>query len=519
VRGGGRTILTLVLGNCSPSHLKPRGRTHYLVASAFQKPHKGADDIISHQSDWRAEAIGPDGNQPRTNMNSIKSEPNRCRRLFPRNNRLPDSRQGPASGDSDRHSTRRTRQAILRAVALTLVVTGLGSPAAAAPVFGPQYALPVFPAERVFQKDAETGADLLFLTNAKSKDTHLYFHQRSWLADSRMILFVSARERGGLMGYIVETGELAQITAADGAKVGSSTAAVNRNSVLCTTGERVLEIQISITVRESDRGKRAEVTACERPLCAVRNMDGALNESCDGRYIAVGQRPTDGSSKAGIVVIDAQTGQAVRLCDVPDGVSYHGHVQWSMTNPHWLSFAGEPHRLWVVDIRDRKPWCPYRQIPDELVTHESWWVSDLLLFCGGTHPKPTEDSHLKTLDLRSGVVRIVGARSWWPDGTPRDIARRNWWHASGSPDGCWIAGDNWHGDIMLFEGKTTRPRLLTTNHRTYGGGEHPEVGWDRKGEQVVFGSHKLGGVTVCVATIPAAWRAEVTNLRVGLEAK
>jgi hypothetical protein len=72
---------------------------------------------------------------------------------------------------------------------------------------------------------------------------------------------------------------------------------------------------------------------------------------------------------------------------------------------------------------------------------------------------------------------------------------------------------------MLFDGKTSRPHLLTTNHRTYGGGEHPEVGWDRKGERVVFASHKLGGVTVCVATIPPAWQKELTDVRVGLEAK
>ncbi|MHB8522920.1 MAG: hypothetical protein ACYDH9_19465 [Limisphaerales bacterium] len=126
---------------------------------------------------------------------------------------------------------------------------------------------------------------------------------------------------------------------------------------------------------------------------------------------------------------------------------------------------------------------------------------------------------MKVMDVHSGNVRIIGAGSWWPNATPKDIAKRNWWHASGSPDGRWIAADNWHGDIMLFEGKTSRPRLLTTNHRTYGVGEHPEVGWDRKGRQVVFGSHKIGGMTVCVATIPAAWQDELTDIRVGLEAK
>ena len=59
---------------------------------------------------------------------------------------------------------------------------------------------------------------------------------------------------------------------------------------------------------------------------------------------------------------------------------------------------------------------------------------------------------------------------------------------------------------MLVEGKTRRPRLLTAGHRTYGKGEHPHVGWDRAGRQVVFTSHLLGSPDVCVATVPEAWQ-------------
>jgi hypothetical protein len=48
--------------------------------------------------------------------------------------------------------------------------------------------------------------------------------------------------------------------------------------------------------------------------------------------------------------------------------------------------------------------------------------------------------------------------------------------------------------------------LLTAGHRTYGKGEHPHVGWDRAGRQVVFTSHLLGSPDVCVATVPEAWQ-------------
>ena len=391
--------------------------------------------------------------------------------------------------------------------------------AAGAPVISKEYRLPVFPREDTELVDAETGVALRFLTRAEHKDTNLYFHQRSWMADSSMIFFFSSRPKGGVMGYIVETGELVQITAADGAKLRHPTAALLRNSLFAMAGDRVLEIELRIEVKTRRTGNRAEVTARERHICTVRGIDVYLNESCDGRYLASGGKSLEGGTGPGLVLIDTATGAWERLCGMPEGVEYHGHVQWSISNPYWLSFAGAPNRLWVVDIRDRVPWCPYRELPGELVTHESWWVGDELIFCGGLRPKPTEDSHLKAIDMRGGTVRILGEGSWWPEGSPSEIAKRNWWHAAGSPDGRWMAADNWHGDIMLFDRKTSRPHLLTTGHRSYGGGEHPEVGWDRAGRQVIFGSHLIGTVTVCVATIPESWQRDLDKVQIGLEAK
>jgi hypothetical protein len=133
-----------------------------------------------------------------------------------------------------------------------------------------------------------------------------------------------------------------------------------------------------------------------------------------------------------------------------------------------------------------------------------------MLFCGGKSSGRAVLSHVKVLNIHSGEVRIAGAGTWLPEAAPEGLARLNWWHASGSSDGRWIAADNWHGDIMLFEGKTTRPHLLTSNHRTYGKGEHPHVGWDRKGEKVIFASHMFGDLNVCVAKIPKAWQDAVS---------
>lgn len=401
---------------------------------------------------------------------------------------------------------------------MVIAALAFGRAQAAPPVSSDPYPLVVSARQDQRRTDPETGAELLFLTKGEGKDTNLYFHQRSWLSDSSLILFVSSGAKGGLMGYVVETGEIVRLTAADGARLGNATAAVLRNSVFTIAGERLLEIQLSISVSGSGAERHAQVSARERVLATLPRMDGNLNESCDGRTLAVGRGAEPGHRNT-IELIEVETGATRTLCENPEGTIYRGHVQWSTTNPNWLSFAGEPFRLWVVDIRDGKPWAPYQELKGELVTHESWWVKDQLIFCGGPHSAPDEESHVKSIDLHDGTVRIIGAGSWWPNAKPVELTRRNWWHASASADGRWIAADNWHGDIMLFEGNTTRPRLLTTNHRTYGSGSHPEVGWDRKGEQVVFASNRTNGVTVCVATIPPAWQAERTRVRVGLEAK
>jgi len=272
----------------------------------------------------------------------------------------------------------------------------------------------------------------------------------------------------------------------------------------------LVEVTLDIALSPSPDRERSKVTAHERLVCKLPAFSGFIevNESCDGKTLAVGDTAWTHMNGPGIVLVDEQTGQVRDLCAIPADLQYGGHLQWSHTDPYLLSFAALPVRLWVVDIRDGVPRNPYREQPGELVTHESWWVNDQIIFCGGTHPKPTEDAHVKALDIRTGQVRIVGAGAWWPGGTDTEIARVNWWHSDGSDDGRWIVADNWYGDIMLFEGGTTRPRLLTGNHRTYGKGGHPHVGFDRAARQVVFTSHQLGDSNVCVATIPQAWQQE-----------
>lgn len=399
-----------------------------------------------------------------------------------------------------------------RLIAPVMVLAALGSLAQEQkPSFSAPFALEVLPPQAKRMTDEQTGAKLLFLTSGPTENENLYFHERSWLQDNSVILFYARHAFNGLMGYLVETGELIRFRAAEGTPLRGATAAAHRPTVYAIAGKRVVEIALDVELSEDPASAPSKVWARQRVLCEMAGMSGSLNESCDGRYLSVGGPDPENGGSTAIFTISTKTGVFERLCGMPPGTTLDvTHIQWSKTNPYWLSFANAPIRIWVVDIRDRTPWAPYVERPNELVTHEVWWVDDQILFCGGVNPKPQEDAHVKVLDPRTGQVRIIGAGAWWPESTPIELAERNWWHPAGSADGHWVAADNWHGDIMLFEGLTSRPRLLTQGHRTYGGGEHPEVGWDRRSEQVIFASHRLGeGVHACVATIPAPWQEEV----------
>lgn len=448
------------------------------------------------------------------------------------------SSQPPLEFSGGYRPTPLRRPAALLCAAVTALV------ACAATAAETSYPLEVFAPEHKRMTDPQTGAELLFLTGGPTTNQNLYFHEHSWLADESVVLFTSSRAKGGLMGYVTETGELICFNTSQG-RLGGATAAARGNALFAVRGRSIVEVKLSILPSEMPATRPSRVTATERVLCSL--PDGSpstsLNPSCDGKYVALGVTgfadPTRGPA---ICKIHVKSGKLSEVCRLPPTPGYGGHVQWSRTNPNLISFAGgrgptrdvagpaqtairpedyanSSQRLWVVDIREGVPRNVYRAEEGELVTHESWWINDQLLFCGGKSPTPAVLSHVKVLNPYSGVVRIAGAGAWWPEASPSDAARLNWWHAAGSADGRWIAADNWHGDIMLFEGKTTRPHLLTAGHRTYGHGEHPHVAWDRKGEKLVFDSCLLGNPNVCVATIPKVWQDAVSANNDGLKSK
>ena len=360
------------------------------------------------------------------------------------------------------------------------------------------YDLKVLPSERVVRTDPQTGARLEFISTSKDRDNNLYFHQRSFVPDDSLALFT---RNGALMGYVCATGELVRISTPSGG-VGLAVVAKTRSSVYCARGKDILELALQVKTAGA-RGP-SRVTCTERLITTLDDRYAPqtfLSESCDGRSLAMGTTLPDGQKS--IIGIDVRSGRVRDITIVP-AKDYAVHVQYSHTDPHVLSYAGIRNRLMLVDTRTGARRPMYRERPGELVTHESWWVKDQMVFCGG-HRK--EESHVKVLDVHTGVVRIIGAGAWWPEGTPREVSKWNWWHACADDAGRYVVADNWHGDIVAFDAQTTRAIPITHGHRKYGGAgfgqsDHPHVGWDRSGKRVIFTSTINGTPDVVVATIP-----------------
>ncbi|HPN33025.1 MAG TPA: hypothetical protein PK843_00805 [bacterium] len=364
----------------------------------------------------------------------------------------------------------------------------------------------ILPAEHRTITDPKTGHPIRFLTTNAAVDRAFYFTHNAFLPDGSMIVVSSNRfGRSEYLGYLTATGELARFLPANAVPAGLAVVSKHANILYVVRDREVCEWRILI-----DSEATHSVKIRERIIGAVPpgwSLKEALTESADGSLLSLSAKLAEG--KSGIAAMDIQTGAVRTVLETDLSTS---HVQFSHNRPDLLMFAGtagadhESQRMWLVDFSGRGAWKLHEQKPGELVTHECWWVGDLVTFCGGfAHEGFKVESHLKIVDINTQQVRILGAGCYWPQGTDSEVAELNWWHASGDPYGRWVAADNWHGGVAIFNARTTEKHLLTTGHRTYGRGTHPEVGWDTKGRYVIFGSEYFGNPDVCIAEIPKEW--------------
>ncbi len=390
---------------------------------------------------------------------------------------------------------------------------------------GEQWECEVLPPERKITRDSQSDAEIIFITSSPAYDQNLYFHQRSWLPDESILVFES--ERSGhreLFGHIEATGELVRLQKPEH-RVESNCTTTSRfgNTVYLIHDDGVYAWDVDLQARAPGSQKESKVSIQETRIAPIPDdaqRPGSLTENSDGTSLVLGYQCKD-VDRSRIVRIDTQTGRIGEVLDVEGRIV---HVQSSWCTPDLVYYATlemlqtpdcHPERkhntahMWLVDSSGNPPREIYPPFPNEYVTHACWWVNDQITFNTGMQfSRESEEGHVKVLDIKTNVARIIGSGAWWPNASPQETAHRNWWHQSGSPDGRWVAADNWHGEIAIFSAWSSRTRILTTKHRTYGQGEHPHVGWNPSGTKVVFASNRYGNVDVCIGKLPLDWLKE-----------
>lgn len=371
----------------------------------------------------------------------------------------------------------------------------------------------LYPAEHEQTTDPKTGARLTFITTKDSDDQNLYFHQRSWSADGSLLFFTSNREgQTEPFAYVEETGELIRLCKGDEKGLGGFTAGKTGRRLYLYKADGIYEWNIKLTI-DPNAEPKASASILERPITEFRDKlepTGTISETSDAEKLSIILKHRE-EDEWNIVLVRKDDG----MQDIVEEFDYLiTHLQCSWETPDLMMYARsdynadrvpfmsdseyamqEPHaRIWFIKP-GMKPEPLVYQRPGELITHECWWVGDKLTFCGGFLP---EVSHVKVVQYPEKEITIGGAGAWWKGGTSPELAKRNWWHAAGSPTGDWIAADTFHGDIVLFDARTTQEKPLTLDHRTYGGGAHPHVGWHPNGDRVIFASNQRGNPDVVV---------------------
>ena len=367
----------------------------------------------------------------------------------------------------------------------------------------------ILPSENRVTIDPVSNAKIVFITSHESDDTNLYFHDRSWLFNDRLVIFNSNRfGNTEIFGYVLKTGELVRLDEPGKSPAHSPLAASCGDVIYVVRGSAIFQWKLTLA-----EGNGTKLSVTEKKICdfppGSKQFSG-LNENANGSLISFGYILDDNYI---IAIADVNTGtvQKVTQPQLPAQ-----HIQFHWTRPDLIAFASSygndtaplepanpPHaRINFVNTNTRLPLIAFYQVPGELVTHECWWVNDQITFIGGHRPG---EGHVKVMDLKSGEIRIIGAGAWWADASESELAKVNWWHAAGSRNGKWVAADNWHGIVAVFDAQTTEMRILTQGHRIYGGGAHPHVGWDLNSKKVVFTSNKFGNADVCIGYIPKDW--------------
>jgi hypothetical protein len=269
----------------------------------------------------------------------------------------------------------------------------------------------VFPSEHSIERDPQTGAVVHQITSHPSINHPSYFLHSSFTLDQKAILFTSYRSGEA---HLFEAGfperDIRQLTDGPPIHAFSPAIAPDGAGVYFVRGGSIWVI---------DR-----VTLEERVVTEFAGAQlGECTLSADGEWLTAAAK----RGGAAGVAVGRVDGTCWRVIEFPRTVI---HPQFSLVEPEWIEFAGDPApRMHRVRRDGTGLECLYQHGNDEFVVHET--------FLGATG------------DLVFTVWPRAVKRMSWQTRRIETVAQFNAWHITSNRAGTKILCDTNHPDIGL----------------------------------------------------------------------
>lgn len=183
----------------------------------------------------------------------------------------------------------------------------------------------------------------------------------------------------------------------------------------------------------------------------------------------------------GVRAIDLATGQITKVVDTDFTM---GHVQTNPWVPGEIIYCNEtggdaPQRMYTTMADGSKNRPLYVETPGDWVTHEAVITKDEVVFnlIGHQARLRTHATGIAVINLRNDQMRLYGQVD---DQAPGARGTGGFWHSNGSPDGRWLVGDTFAGNVWLIDRHNGAMTLLTTDHKMKPDHTHPTFSPDSK---------------------------------------
>ena len=415
-----------------------------------------------------------------------------------------------------------------------------------------------FPSERKVVTDPVTGVKLIFLTSKPAGDSKIYQTHNQWTSDGNWIVFRSKRIEHEAMAVNEKSGEIVQVT--EGGYWG--TLLVARKSMklyyMKMPADRkdpreIIEVNLEKLFTDSKAGTLKDESEYQRVCGTIPSeyrasgdmaldadeqwvwfrvgKDEAMKHLPEGTKIEDNFGPRHmGAGPGGIAGINVQSGKIKYVVSVGFQV---GHIQSNPWVPGQIVFCWEtggksPQRTWIVNSDGSGLRPLYPESPYEWVTHEVVITPDEVAFAIMGHRKIPGTSEIVPAGTGVHGANPGQEEEWGPSGTrekPTGLAIVNinsrevtiagqvpygsgFWHVTGSPDGRFVAGDNFAREIFIIDRHTHEMILLSAGHKRTAQ-DHPHPTFKPDGTEIEIQSAMLSedgkSMNICIIPVSEEW--------------